>query len=127
LAEQQREFKPSGGKMVRADIDVERFATNTINFLNLAMLIHTQGVKPETLFKVMNYSPSPDFQEQLVNDLLRKRNRRVLEEIQARLSQSDHLIVPWGAAHMPEIAREIQKSGFRLSDTQEYVAIRFRK
>jgi len=27
---------------------------------------------------------------------------------------------------MPEIAREIQKSGFRLVETQEYVAIRFR-
>jgi len=127
LAEQRREFKPSGGKMVRADVDVERFATNTIDFLNLVMLIHTQGVKPETLLKVMAYSPSPNFQEELLSDLLRKRNRRVLEEIQARLSQSDQLIVPWGAAHMPEIAREIQKSGFRLNDTREYVAIRFRR
>jgi hypothetical protein len=29
-------------------------------------------------------------------------------------------------AHMPEIAREIQKSGFHLSDSREFVAIRFR-
>jgi hypothetical protein len=126
LAEQQREFKPSGGEMVRADVDVERFATDTIDFLNLVMLLHARGVKAEALLKVMEYSPPPEFQEQLLNDLLRKRNRRVLEEIQARLSQSDQIIVPWGAAHMPEIAREIQKSGFRLDDTQEYVAIHFR-
>ena len=26
---------------------------------------------------------------------------------------------------MPEIAREIQKSGFRMKESQEYVAIRF--
>ena len=27
---------------------------------------------------------------------------------------------------MPEIAREIQKSGFRVDETRNYVAIRFR-
>jgi hypothetical protein len=48
-----------------------------------------------------------------------------LEELQARLSQSEIFVVPWGAAHMPGIAREIQKSGFRLVETQDYVAIQF--
>jgi hypothetical protein len=33
--------------------------------------------------------------------------------------------VPWGAAHMPGIAREILKSGFHLAETREYVVIRF--
>ncbi len=27
---------------------------------------------------------------------------------------------------MPEVAKEIQKAGFRLQETQEYTAIRFR-
>jgi hypothetical protein len=124
VAEQQKEFKPRG-ELVRADVDVEQFATNTISFLNLVMLIHAQGVNAETVLKVMQFSP-PHFEEQLFDDLLRKRNRRVIEEIQARLSQSENIIVPWGAAHMPEIAKEIQKSGFRLDETREYVAIRFR-
>jgi hypothetical protein len=73
----------------------------------------------------MQYSPPPRFQEELFNDLLRKRNRRLLEEVQARLSQSENIIVPWGVAHMPEIAKEIQKAGFRLDKTSEYIAIRF--
>jgi hypothetical protein len=74
----------------------------------------------------VQYPATPDFQEQLLDDLLRKRNRRLLDEIQTHLPQSDYIIVPWGAAHMPEIAREIKKSGFRLEETREYVAISFR-
>jgi len=126
LAEQQREFRPSQGELVRADVDVEQFATSTIDFLNLVMLIHSQGVNTENVLKLIRYSPPPHVEEQLLDDLLRKRNRHLLEEIHIRLSQSESIIVPWGAAHIPEIAREIQKSGFRLDETQEYMVIRFR-
>ena len=125
LAEQQEEFRPQG-KMVRADLDVEQFNTNTIALLNLVMLVHSKGVNAQTLLELTQYSPPPHFEEQLWDDLLHKRNHRVLEEIHSRLPQSDILIVPWGAAHMPGIAREIQKSGFRSVETNEYMAIRFR-
>jgi hypothetical protein len=125
VAEQVKEFKPSRGEMVRADVDVEQFTTNTIDLLNLVMLIHSKGVNAGNVLQLMQFSP-PHFEEELFEDLLRKRNRHLLEEIHARLSQSENIIVPWGAAHMPEIAKEIQKSGFRVDETQEYVAIRFR-
>lgn len=124
VAEQHEEFQPQG-ELVQADVDVEEFTPNTIAGLNLVMLLHSRGVNAETVMKLMQFSP-PHFEEQLFEDLLRKRNRRLLEEIHARLSQSENIIVPWGAAHMPEIAKEIQKSGFRLDETREYVAIRFR-
>jgi hypothetical protein len=47
----------------------------------LAMLIHGQGVKPETIAKILQYSPPPHFEQVLIEDILRKRNRRVLQEI----------------------------------------------
>ena len=125
LAEQQREFRPSRGELVHADVDVEQFSPGTIALLNLAMLIHTKGVNAGNLLKLIQFSPPPHFEEQLFDDLLRKRNRRLLQEIKARLSQSENIIVPWGAAHIPELAKEIQKSGFRLDETREYVVIRF--
>jgi hypothetical protein len=125
LAEQHEEFNPTQGQMVPADVDVAQFTTNTIGFLNFVMLIHAKGLNAETVLKLLRYSPPPQFEEQLWDDLLRKRNRHLLEEIRARLPQTEHIIVPWGVAHMPEIAREIQSSGFRLDDTREYVAIRF--
>jgi len=126
LAEQQKEFKPNRGEVVPADVDVEQFGTNTIDFLNLVMLIHSKGLNAKNVLMLTQYSPSPDFEEQLFDDLLRKRNRRLLDEIDSRLSQSDIIIVPWGVAHMPGIAKEIQRLGFHLQETREYVAIRFR-
>jgi hypothetical protein len=126
LAAQEKEFEPRRGELVRADVDVEQFTTNTIDFLNLVMLIHSQGVNARTAGTLMRYSPPPHFEEPLFDDLLNKRNRRVLEEIRARLSEPGNIIVPWGVAHMPGIAKEIQESGFRLDTAREYPVIRFR-
>ena len=125
LAEQQKEFKPARVPLVRADVDVEEFAASTIDLLNLAMLVHSKGLNAETVTRLTQFSPSPGYEERLFDDILRKRNRHLLEEIDARLPRSQNIIVPWGVAHMPEIAREIQKSGFRLSETRDYQAIRF--
>ena len=125
LAEQHEKFEPTRGEIVMADVDVNQFTTNTLDLLNLVILIHAQGLDAGTIHKLMEYSMSPDFQEQLFDDLLRKRNQHLLEQIQSHLPETEHLVVPWGVAHMPGIAREIQKFGFRLSESQEYEVIRF--
>jgi hypothetical protein len=104
---------------------VGQFAQSTIDFLNLVMLIHKTGVNMENLLKVLQYSPPPDFDRRLLDDLLRNRNRRLLDEVQAQLPESDNLIVPWGVAHIPQISKEIQKAGFRFSELREYQVIRF--
>jgi hypothetical protein len=126
LAEQHEEFKPAQLQMVNADVDISAFTTNTIGFLNLAMLFHAKGVNAETVLKLLELSPSPQLQEQLWDDLLRKRNQHLLGELRARLPDAQQFIVPWGVAHMPGIAQEIEASGFRLEETQEYAVIRFR-
>ncbi len=124
VAEQHESFQPQG-ELVRADVDVAEFAPSTIDMLNMIMLLHAKGLTVENVFKLMQYSPPPKFETQLWEDLLEKRNRHVLHEMNARLPQSENFIVPWGAAHMPGLAREIQKSGFRLTETRNYVVIRF--
>lgn len=125
LAEQHEKFAPTRGEMVPADIDVSAFSTNTLDLLNLVILIHAGGADAATLQQAMQFSAAPDFMEQLFNDLLQKRNQHLEQEIQGHLLHSDYLVVPWGVAHMPGVAREIQKSGFHLVETKEYTAIRF--
>ena len=72
--------------------------------------------------------PAPaHLEKQLWEDLLTKRNAHLLEVLYARLPQSEVIIVPWGALHMPGISEGIVKSGFRVEETQDYVAIRFPK
>ena len=127
LSEQRQEFVPQRGEMVDADVDVDQFSKDTIDFLNLIMLVHAKGVTPANVQTLMQYSPPPHLQDEFINDLVHKRNQRVLEEIRLELPETDNLMVPWGVAHMPGIARAIQKSGFRLSETQEYMVIQFRK
>ena len=126
LSEQQEKFEPSRGEMVQADVDVGQFSADTIGLLNLVSLVHAKGLNAETVLKLMQYSPPPHFEEQLFDDLLTKRNQHVLEVIEAELPQSENIMVPWGVAHMPEIAKEIQKSGFCLAESQEYKIINFR-
>ena len=125
LVEQQKTFQPIGPERINADVDVSVFSTNTINFLNLVMRMYSKGLSLETVLPVIQYSPSQEFQQEIFDDILRKRNRHLLYEIRSQLGQSDHVVVPWGAAHMPEIARAIQGDKFQLTKTWEYQAIRF--
>ena len=126
VAEQHEEFKPALGEWVPADVDVGQFSTNTISLLNLVMLFHAKGITPETILPLTQYTPPPHFEEQLWDDLLTKRNAHVLHELNSHLTNSDYIVIPWGAAHMAGIAKEIQKDGFRLAETEEFLAIRFR-
>lgn len=125
LAEQQQEFKPVQGEIVRADIDVDQFSTTTLDLLNLVMFVHAKGLNAASVLKLTQYSPPPHYELQLFDDLLTKRNRHLLEEIDSHLSESENIIVPWGVAHMPGIARGIKKAGFVLESTEEYRVIRF--
>jgi hypothetical protein len=124
VTEQQREFKPARSQIVRADVDVEEFTSSTIEFINVAMLVHSKGLNSRTLLSLVD-SSQPNIEQQIFNDVLLKRNRRVVHEIETQLAHADNIIVPWGAAHMPGIAAEIQKLGFHVSESEEYVAIRF--
>jgi hypothetical protein len=123
VAEQQDAFKPKG-RLVAADVDMSEFSPATIEMLKNAMLIHSQGITPETLPLLTKPTPK-GLERQLLDDILTKRNRHVLRMIREHLPHSEEIIVPWGAAHMPGIAREIEKSGFRLGETRDYPAIRF--
>ena len=125
LAEQHDDLNIRQGELVRADVDIQEFSSNTIAMLNLVALVHSRGLNPGTLSLLIGYSPAPDVQEQLFADLLLKRNEHLLQELRARLPASDNFVIPWGAAHMPGLAKEIQKSGFHLVETREYVSIRF--
>lgn len=128
LAEQKQTFVPSTNHhAVRADVDVSEFSKQTLDFLNLVMMIHSKGATVENVMKLMQWSPSPDFEKRLFEDILIKRNEHLVKEIQSQLQTSDNLVVPWGAAHMPGIAHEIQKSGFHLAETHDYLVIRFGK
>ncbi|GAA5126515.1 hypothetical protein GCM10023212_30070 [Luteolibacter yonseiensis] len=123
LSEQQEFFKPKG-ELVAADVDISQFSKASLEYLKKTMTIHAKGVTPETLPLLMQPAPE-DLPKRLIDDLLTLRNRHLLEVMEERLKTSDHIIIPWGAAHMPGISEGVLKAGFRVQDTEDFVAIRF--
>jgi uncharacterized protein YbaP (TraB family) len=87
--------------------------------------VHARGLNSSTVLLLTQFSPPPDLEQQLFDDLLLKRNEHLLKELRERLPHADHFVVPWGAMHMPGIEKEIQKSGFKLIETHDHVSIRF--
>ena len=125
LTEQQKEFRPVRSKLVRADVDVSEFHTNTISFLNLMTTVYSKGITLDFIATLMNYAPPPGFEQELWDDILTKRNQHLLEVIQSRLTRSDMIVVPWGAAHMPGLEQQIKSMGFHQEGARDYVVIRF--
>ncbi len=124
LAEQKKKFQIPG-KIVPADLDVDQFASGTIDILNVLMLPHAKGLTFDTLLKLSQFKPTEEAMHQCWDDLLAKRNRNLAEKISSWLPSTETIIIPWGAAHMPGISAEIQKMGFRCDAEQEITAIPF--
>jgi len=121
--EQVKVFKPRG-HLVPADVDMSSFSPASLEMLKTVLMLHAKGVTPETLPYLMKPT-TPGLEKVLLDDILTKRNHHLLGVIQEWLPQAQTIIVPWGAAHMAETAREIQKLGFRQTGSREYTAIRF--
>ncbi|MBL9189898.1 MAG: hypothetical protein JNK23_20630 [Opitutaceae bacterium] len=122
---EQRDFFKPRGTIVAADLDMRDFSPPTLGVLKSVTLINEKGLTRETLPLVLKPMP-PSWDKHLLDDLITKRNRHLLGVIGQHLPTSDMIVVPWGAAHMPEIHREILKLGFQVVETKDYTAIRFR-
>ena len=73
----------------------------------------------------MQKSQNPALTEGLWEDLLTLRNNHLIKELQTELARTKTVVLPWGAAHMPGLSREIQALGFRPTQSQEYSVVRF--
>jgi hypothetical protein len=123
VVEQKTHFKPKG-RLVPADMDMSEFSNETRELLKGAMLIHSKGITEETMPILMKPTP-PDLQTRLMEDILTKRNQHLLTIIERELPNTREIIIPWGAAHMPEIAAELQTKGFKPISSREMIAIHF--
>ncbi len=127
LTEQKDNFAPKGGESRNADVDISDFSEESIGFLELATAMHSDEPTLEELMKLLQKSQRPELLQILWKDLLEMRNDHVLKEARTALAEKDHVVVPWGAMHMPGISASLLKEGFQLESRQEFTAIRFRR
>lgn len=109
-----------------ADIDVNEFKPETREFLKKVF----DQMNKKSFFEVM-YMSSDKFSAKessaLIVDLVQKRNEKVLSELKANEKDFQEIYIPWGAAHMPEIERDILKDGYKAVSEKHRTVISLEK
>lgn len=112
-----------------ADIDLSEFDPQTITLLNA--LGRTVLANDSLLEGFRNFNQwtqentTPETNAIVMNDLVQKRNRKVLSYLPKALQKYDTVVIPWGALHMPGIEQAVKHKGFQLQSKQERLSIDF--
>jgi hypothetical protein len=117
--------------ILRADVDVKAFRPKTIEFLNI---IGDQFLSNDSLTEGLHHylawikENSPEITtEEIMMDILHKRNQEVIHRMNQALDHYDTIIIPWGALHMPEIEAAVLAKNFKLVKTRQRTSIDFKK
>ncbi len=108
---------------MQADLDLNRFAPQTLEFLNV--LGRTllgghplqQGLK--AYFQWAQAHGSPEVLAGVMDDILDRRNVVVIDALKRSLERYDIIVVPWGGMHMPAIEAALLDQGFVLGEQKE--------
>ncbi|MFT5131584.1 MAG: hypothetical protein ACI9SC_000043 [Gammaproteobacteria bacterium] len=116
-------------RIIDADIDIQSFSPETLEFLNHISLSFAEtdsfikGVK--NYFGWDSENMTEERYEIIIKDIIEKRNTVLLRHLHSALLESDSIIIPWGAMHMPEIQADLLDKGFAQGDSTEHLAIEF--
>jgi len=120
------ETKPD---IVHADMDLNRFDPQTVEFLNVIART-LLGDKPLAQ-GVAAYSDwvkvhgTPEMISGVMTDILYKRNAVVIDALHRSLVRYDTVVVPWGGMHMPAIESALLERGFVPGDKNERLLFAF--
>jgi hypothetical protein len=121
---------PEKPDIARADIDLNQFGPQTIEFLNvlgqtlLSDKPLVDGLAEYTLWA--NENMTPERIGNVMADILDKRNVAVIDSLVLALTRYDTIIIPWGAMHMPALEAAVLEQGFVPGVRQERLSIDFR-
>lgn len=110
------------------DIDTSEMSSETVAVLNAVARTMQAAAEGDSLAAVsaLGAIGEPDM-NRLIADVLDLRNARVIKGLHQVLGQYDHIAIPWGAAHMPGIEREVLKLNARLVETHRNTVFLWRE
>ena len=120
----------AGPDILRADVDVSSFRPETVEFLNAVGKKMNGGGAARELLAYNAWARgvlTPKRQETIMDDILYRRNRQLIGQLQKALRRYDTVVIPWGALHMPAIQEEVLNEGFVLQEQRDRVSIDFKK
>lgn len=107
---------PKKPTVIRADIDVSELSPVTLRFLERVGNVYASTSTDELLRKVN--AVSAEFTEAdmkiVMDDILAKRDARVLAELDKQLQTFKVAYIPWGAQHMPGLEKGLIDRGFKV-------------
>lgn len=108
-----------GPVFLNADVDVSEFHPKTIAWLGSVSTIYGGGdVLSRFLDVYREMQSDPETAAIITEDIISRRNERLISQIQDSRSAYSNIVVPWGALHLPGIEAAIEKMGFvRRSNT----------
>jgi hypothetical protein len=115
--------------MVRADVDINRFNPETVEFLDalgrtlLGSKPLAQGITEYNDWVQAN--ATPELLSGVMADIFDRRNEVVIDTLQRSLERYDTIVIPWGAMHMPAIEAAVLERGFVPGDKKERLLFAF--
>ena len=102
----------AGRNVERCDVDISDFSPGTIDWLRTSISILESWTSGDRLMALQKSISTQDPElDLLLEDLLERRNQRVVDCIAEQMRTYGHIVIPWGAAHMPGIERALLDRG----------------
>jgi hypothetical protein len=113
--------------IVRADVDLSELSETTIRILMAIGELYASdslGEAASRYFAMTSNFTEDDFRI-FVDEIVNKRNARVLDEFDQRRSAYTTIIIPWGGLHMPGLEAALVERGFHISSQQQREVLRY--
>jgi len=129
LIGKDEEGEPTGPDILRADVDLSDFDPRTVEFLNMlgrdVFSSDDLASGLRTYNAWINRNMDQERYARLMDDILTRRNRTVLDYLGQALDKYDVIVIPWGALHMRGIEEGVLARGFRLRKTEQRMSVDF--
>ena len=113
-----------------ADIDLNRFDPQTVEFLNaIGRTLFSGKPLADALTEYSDWASenmTPEQVADVMTDILDKRNDAVITSMSIALQRYQTIIIPWGALHMPAIETAVLDQGFEPGAKKERMSLDFR-
>lgn len=126
LESQQDHFNPPDGKHLKknifyqtTDVDASDLSKETRDFINKISKIMNEKSFFELVVNGNDLLPSLDGTASIAMDVVTKRNAKVFEHLKKQEKTFEEFYIPWGAAHLPEMERELLKMGYTQTAVKE--------
>jgi len=112
--------------VVRADIDVSDLSETTLRCLKEDLKVTDSSFEELMQAEPATLQCTEADRKTYYNEILYRRNQKVLSEFDQRLARYDVFVVPWGALHMPDLEKNFKARGFKIERTRMLTLARYR-